>query len=82
MIENKLQNRVNVIYLSDHGMVGVSPPNFIDITEFLANDTYDIYGSSPVLQIVPKDRSKTKQNLKKKRKRFHFFFWFSSSCRK
>lgn len=58
LIEHKLQNRVNVIYMSDHGMVGVPPSNFIDLTEFLEENTYDIYGSSPVLQIVPKDPSK------------------------
>lgn len=58
LIENKLQNRVNVIYLSDHGMVGIPPSNFIDLTVLLANDTYDIYGTTPVLQIVPKDKSK------------------------
>ncbi|XP_055296553.1 ectonucleotide pyrophosphatase/phosphodiesterase family member 5-like isoform X2 [Sitodiplosis mosellana] len=55
LIEHKLQNRVNVIYLSDHGMVGVPPSNFIDFTVFLANNTYNIYGSTPVLQVVPKD---------------------------
>ncbi|XP_055308280.1 ectonucleotide pyrophosphatase/phosphodiesterase family member 5-like [Sitodiplosis mosellana] len=50
LIEHKLQNRVNVIYLSDHGMVSVPPSNFIDFTVFLANNTYNIYGSTPVLQ--------------------------------
>lgn len=57
MIKMKLMNRVNVVFLSDHGMDSVHISNFIDLTEFIADDTYNIYGSSPVLQIVPKDKS-------------------------
>lgn len=50
-----LEKRVNVIYLSDHGMNTVTPPNFIDLTQFVGNDTCKFYGTSPVLQIVPND---------------------------
>lgn len=53
LIENNLGNRVNVIYLSDHGMKGVSLTNAINLTEFVAEDSCIMYGSSPVLQIVP-----------------------------
>lgn len=58
-IEQKLQDeglseRINVIYVSDHGMDTVMPINFIDVTKELRENTYDIYGTSPVLQIVPK----------------------------
>lgn len=49
-----LSSRVNVIHLSDHGMDSVSPPNFIDLTKFVENGTTDFYGTSPVIQIVPK----------------------------
>lgn len=49
-----LKDILNVIYVSDHGMDRVIPVNFIDVTKFLKNDTYAIYGSSPVLQVVPK----------------------------
>lgn len=59
LIANKLKNRVNVIHLSDHGMVGVNPPRFIDLTKFIHKKHYKMYGSSPVLQIVPKNPSKT-----------------------
>lgn len=52
-----LDNRVNVIHLSDHGMIGVTPPHFIYLDNILANDNCDMYGTSPVLQIVPKDAS-------------------------
>ncbi|XP_055309055.1 bis(5'-adenosyl)-triphosphatase enpp4-like [Sitodiplosis mosellana] len=53
-----LDKRVNVVYVSDHGMIGVAPPNFIYLNETLANDNCEIFGTSPVLQIVPKDKTK------------------------
>lgn len=59
-IENKLvaanlRNRMNVIYVSDHGMQSVSSPNFINLTSFLEHGTYEMYGSSPIMQVVPQD---------------------------
>ncbi|XP_031625464.1 ectonucleotide pyrophosphatase/phosphodiesterase family member 5-like isoform X2 [Contarinia nasturtii] len=57
LMANNLQNRVNVIFLSDHGMVGVPISNIIDLTLFLATDICKMYGTSPVLQIVPNDPS-------------------------
>lgn len=55
--DNNLDQRVNVIHLSDHGMSSVIPPNFIDLTEFVRNETVSFYGTSPILQVVPKDNS-------------------------
>lgn len=55
LIESGLDQRVNVIHLSDHGMNSVIPPNFINLYEFVANTSCEMYGSSPVLQIVPTD---------------------------
>lgn len=52
-----LDNRVNVIHMSDHGMKGVAPPNFIYLNEMISQDSCDFYGTSPLLQIVPKDAS-------------------------
>lgn len=49
-----LSDRLNIVYVSDHGMESVLPVNFIDVTKVLTKDTYDIYESSPVLQIIPK----------------------------
>ncbi|GAB0087335.1 bis(5'-adenosyl)-triphosphatase enpp4 [Sergentomyia squamirostris] len=49
-----LTDHVNVIHLSDHGMLGVSSPYFIDLREFVANNSCDFHGTSPVLQVVPK----------------------------
>ena len=48
-------HRTNVIHLSDHGMAAVKPPGFINLTDIVAPYEFDYYGSSPVLQIVPRD---------------------------
>lgn len=55
--ETGLNKRVNVVYLSDHGMSTVTESNFIDLTTFVGNDTCKFYGTSPVLQVVPNNRS-------------------------
>lgn len=56
--ETGLDKRVNVIYLSDHGMTTVTPKNFIDLTNFIGNNTCKFYGTSPILQVVPNDTRK------------------------
>lgn len=53
LIQNGLDKTVNVIHLSDHGMSSVTPPNFINLMDFVANDSCKMFGSSPVVQIVP-----------------------------
>lgn len=49
-----LIDRVNIVYLSDHGMDTVQSPNFIDLTALMTPDTFDIYSNTPVMQIVPR----------------------------
>lgn len=49
-----LTQKTNIIFLSDHGMDSIVSENFIDITKMLKNGTYDFYGNSPVLQVVPR----------------------------
>ncbi|KAJ8940355.1 hypothetical protein NQ314_010737 [Rhamnusium bicolor] len=51
--KHKLTDKVNVIHLSDHGMVSVTPPYFINITQYMKNNTYDWAGASPCIQIIP-----------------------------
>jgi ectonucleotide pyrophosphatase/phosphodiesterase family member 5 len=51
LLENRLD--INVIHLSDHGMADVTPPNFINLTQFVDADSVKFYGTSPVLQVVP-----------------------------
>lgn len=49
-----LRDRANLIFLSDHGMVTVPVKNVIDLSPIINNSSGAIYGTSPVLQIVPK----------------------------
>lgn len=72
LITEKLDNRVNVIHLSDHGMASVQSPDFIDLTKWLENGTYQMYGSSPVLQVVPVDGKKIMTDFY--RRQINFFF--------
>lgn len=55
LIDTGLDKRVNVIHLSDHGMNSVTPPNFINLNELIADEYCTMYGTSPILQIIPKD---------------------------
>lgn len=52
IVENNLENRVNVIHLSDHGMSELQLKNVIDLRK-IVNNNVSYYGSTPVLQIVP-----------------------------
>ncbi|XP_041771160.1 bis(5'-adenosyl)-triphosphatase ENPP4-like [Anopheles merus] len=67
--EQRLAERVNVVHLSDHGMESVMPKNFINLTSLVSAELrYDTYGSTPVLQIVPKveqDRSELYRQLRR-----------------
>lgn len=53
LIKTGLDKRVNVIHVSDHGMNTVIPLNFIDLRKFVEKDSCEMYGTSPVTQIVP-----------------------------
>ncbi|XP_060535663.1 bis(5'-adenosyl)-triphosphatase ENPP4-like [Cylas formicarius] len=51
--DNDLLDKVNVVHLSDHGMTGVTPPHFVNITQYMKNGTYEWAGASPAIQITP-----------------------------
>ncbi|CAG9818495.1 unnamed protein product [Phaedon cochleariae] len=51
--EHKLTEKANVIHLSDHGMISVTPPYFINITQYIKNGTYEWAGATPCIQITP-----------------------------
>lgn len=58
LLEEKLRlaslwDKLNVILLSDHGMIDTSPSKFINISKYLPLHKEKIYGNSPVLQISP-----------------------------
>lgn len=54
MEKYELTDKVNVIHLSDHGMLNVKPKNFINVTQYLQHGTYYYGGTSPCLQFIPK----------------------------
>lgn len=51
--QHNLESKLNVIFLSDHGMITINQKDMIDLRTFTNTSTYQIYGSSPVLQVVP-----------------------------
>ncbi|KAF5297357.1 hypothetical protein FQR65_LT01287 [Abscondita terminalis] len=55
LVKKGLVDKVNVIHLSDHGMVSITPPKFIDLTNFTKPDTFKIACTSPALHIIPND---------------------------
>uniref|UniRef100_A0A182Q0V7 Ectonucleotide pyrophosphatase/phosphodiesterase n=1 Tax=Anopheles farauti TaxID=69004 RepID=A0A182Q0V7_9DIPT len=58
----RLVERVNVVHLSDHGMETLTPAHFINLTAQVSPDVrYDAYGTTPVLQIVPKVKQQTSE---------------------
>lgn len=47
----RLDKRTDIIILSDHGMLTLTPKNFIDLYDFV-DRSVKMYGTSPVLQVV------------------------------
>ncbi|CRK99499.1 CLUMA_CG012818, isoform A [Clunio marinus] len=53
--QHNLENRVNVVHLSDHGMDSLQLKNVIDLSKLIGNKKVNYYGTTPILQIVPED---------------------------
>lgn len=79
LVDLNLDKRVNVIHLSDHGMNTVTPPHFINLTAMVDPNQAKIYGSSPVVQIVPYNLGLYKHIFTAIRFRIEIFtfIWFS-----
>lgn len=58
IVASNLLDRVNVVHLSDHGMDSLLLKNVIDLNKIISNDTINYFGSTPILQIVPKNGKK------------------------
>lgn len=63
--EFNMQDRINVIHLSDHGMDELELRNVIDLTKIIDEKKFNFYGSTPVLQIVPNNLSETEEMYQK-----------------
>ncbi|XP_066976914.1 bis(5'-adenosyl)-triphosphatase enpp4-like [Macrobrachium rosenbergii] len=50
---NNLQERLDIIVLSDHGMSSIPETNIIDLTTIVDSSMYTFTGSSPVLNVWP-----------------------------
>lgn len=50
---NNLESRLNVIFMSDHGMETIKLRDMIDLSKYTDSSSYKMVGSSPVVQIVP-----------------------------
>lgn len=44
---------LDVIFLSDHGMMNVHPRNVVNYSTHLDKSTYTVAGSSPIFEIKP-----------------------------
>lgn len=53
MDKKGLKERINLIVLSDHGMVEIKTNEIINISSIIDSTTYIKCGDSPVLQILP-----------------------------
>lgn len=56
-----LDTETNVIILSDHGMAEINEDHIVNLSDFVDSDLFDAYGTSPVLNLLVKDRTKIKQ---------------------
>lgn len=59
--KNNMQDRINVIHLSDHGMDELQLKNVIDLRKIIGSKKVNFYGSTPILQIVPSKMSETEE---------------------
>lgn len=55
LIMEGLDSVTDIIILSDHGMLTVTPQNFIDLYTWIDRTKCKAYGTSPVLQIICED---------------------------
>lgn len=54
MEEYGLKEKINLFLVSDHGMHSVTKKDIIDLRQYVADDLYDRYESSPTLHVYPK----------------------------
>lgn len=53
-----LKEKVNIIFMSDHGMAEVNEDRVIEMNKFLPRSYYEMYGRSPLWNIFPKPGKK------------------------
>ncbi len=53
--ERSIDDRVNLVIVSDHGMASVPRKKYVLIDDYVAPSTYDAIDTSPDLALIPKD---------------------------
>jgi ectonucleotide pyrophosphatase/phosphodiesterase family protein 5 len=53
-----LEDKVNLIFLSDHGMSEITEDRVIEMNKFIPRSYYDMFGRSPLWNIFPKPGKK------------------------
>ncbi len=49
-------HQINFIVTSDHGMTEVSPERYVDITDYVSRDWFDLtHGGNPMIHVSPKE---------------------------
>lgn len=54
MTEKQLKDKINIFFVSDHGMQSVTRKNVINLNDIVPDDLYDRYENSPIAHIYPK----------------------------
>lgn len=54
LTKSGIYEEVNIIFVSDHGMVDVPSNHIITLNKYVPSDWYEMYGSSPNWNIFPK----------------------------
>jgi hypothetical protein len=79
---NHLLTETNLIVLSDHGMAEVNDLRIIDLSEIVDSSWYDAFGTSPVLNLWLKDKSRVRELYEKLlsyQKSHHFTVYLPST---
>lgn len=53
-----LDSETNLIFCSDHGMAEINEDRIVNLSDFVDSNLFDAYGTSPVLNLLVKDRTK------------------------
>lgn len=67
LTERGIREKVNLIFLADHGMAGINSEEIIDLEQYLNSNAYTFCGTSPGLQILPKAGKRTIISLSKRK---------------
>lgn len=77
--EAGLFEEMNLIILSDHGMAEINADRIIELDKFVDRKLYDMYGASPLWNILPHAGQEVFQKLLNASRTNHFFVYAKDS---